>query len=99
MLMNRETSSLLVVDVQERLLPSIADGEAVLSNCNWLVGVARRMGVPVVVSEQYPEGLGPTAASLRWRMRCWRRTCPMPPSRRINWPRARLLQQNWRLVL
>jgi hypothetical protein len=33
MLMNRETSSLLVVDVQERLLPSIADGEAVLANC------------------------------------------------------------------
>ena len=65
MLMNRETSSLLVVDVQERLLPSIADGEAVLANCDWLVGVARRMGVPVVVSEQYPEGLGPTAASLR----------------------------------
>ena len=65
MLMNRETSSLLVVDVQERLLPSIADGDAVLANCDWLVGVARRMGVPVVVSEQYPEGLGPTAASLR----------------------------------
>ena len=65
MLMNRETSCVLVVDVQERLLPSIADGEAVLGNCDWLVGVARRMGVPVVVSEQYPEGLGPTAASLR----------------------------------
>ena len=29
-----------------------ADGEAVLANCDWLVGVARRMGVPVVVSEQ-----------------------------------------------
>jgi hypothetical protein len=53
-----------VVDVQERLLPAIADGEAVLGNCVWLAGVARRVGVPVVVSEQYPEGLGRTADPL-----------------------------------
>lgn len=65
MLMDRQKDSLLVVDVQTRLLPAIADGEAVLANCSWLVGVARRVGVPVVVSEQYPQGLGPTAAPLR----------------------------------
>jgi nicotinamidase-related amidase len=58
MLMDSAKSSLLVVDVQERLLPAIADGEAVLRNCIWLAGAARRMGVPVVVSEQYPAGLG-----------------------------------------
>jgi nicotinamidase-related amidase len=64
MLMDRHKSSLLVVDVQARLLPAIADGEAVLGNCVWLAGVARRVGVPVVVSEQYPEGLGRTADPL-----------------------------------
>ncbi len=64
MLMDRQNSTLLVVDVQERLLPAIADGEAVLANGVWLVGVARRLGVPVVISEQYPEGLGRTAGPL-----------------------------------
>ncbi|MDD3354073.1 hydrolase [Zoogloea sp.] len=65
MLMNIEKSVLLVVDVQERLLPAINDGAAVLANCIWLAGVARRLGVPVVVSEQYPSGLGPTASALK----------------------------------
>lgn len=65
MLMTADKAVLLVVDVQERLLPAIHDGEAILANCIWLVGVARRLGVPVVVSEQYPAGLGPTAADLK----------------------------------
>jgi nicotinamidase-related amidase len=56
MLMDSAKSSLLIVDVQERLLPAIADGRDVLRNCIWLAGV--------VVSEQYPAGLGPTAAPL-----------------------------------
>ncbi len=64
MLMDSGKSSLLVVDVQERLLPSISEGEAVLRNCIWLAGVARRLAVPVVVSEQYPTGLGRTAPAL-----------------------------------
>lgn len=64
MLMDSGKSSLLVVDVQERLLPSINEGEAVLRNCIWLAGVARRLEVPIVVSEQYPTGLGATAPAL-----------------------------------
>lgn len=60
MLMNRETSVLLIVDVQERLAPSIHDGERVAANCAWLAGVARRSGVPVVVCEHFPDKLGPT---------------------------------------
>ena len=50
MLMDRRKSCLLVVDVQERLLPAIADGETVLKRCLWLFGVAQKVGVPVVVS-------------------------------------------------
>ena len=64
MLMNSSKASLLIVDVQTRLLPAIADGETVLQNCIWLTGVARRLAVPVVVSEQYPAGLGRTADAL-----------------------------------
>ncbi len=65
MLIERDQSVLLVVDIQERLLPHIHDGQAVLDNAVWLVQVAQRLGVPVMVSEQYPKGIGPTVAVLR----------------------------------
>lgn len=65
MLIDRDRSSLLVIDIQERLLPHIHDGQAVLDNAVWLVKVAQRLGVPVMVSEQYPKGIGPTVAVLR----------------------------------
>jgi nicotinamidase-related amidase len=65
MLLSRDTSALLIVDLQERLLPHIHDGETVLAHAVWLLGVARHLGVPVVVTEQYPAGLGPTTPALR----------------------------------
>jgi nicotinamidase-related amidase len=65
MLMHRDHSVLLVVDIQERLLPHIHGGQQVLENAIWLVQVARRLGVPVIASEQYPKGIGRTAVGLR----------------------------------
>lgn len=65
MLMDGGKSTLLIVDVQERLLPAIADGQTILDNCVWLARLATRLKVPVVVSEQYPAGLGATIAPLR----------------------------------
>jgi nicotinamidase-related amidase len=65
MLIDRDRSTLLVVDIQERLLPHIHEGQTVLDNAVWLVKVAQRLGVPVMVSEQYPKGIGPTVAVLR----------------------------------
>lgn len=63
-LLQAETSALLVVDVQSRLLPAIADGARVLANCVWLAQVAQRLSVPVFASEQYPQGLGHSAPEL-----------------------------------
>jgi nicotinamidase-related amidase len=65
MLIKRDRCVLLVVDVQERLLPAIHDGASVLENCLWLTRLAQRLGVPVVASEQYPEGLGRSVTALR----------------------------------
>lgn len=65
MLLDRDNSSLLVVDVQERLLPAIHDWQRLLDNVIWLVRVAQRLGVPVLASEQYPKGLGATHPELR----------------------------------
>ena len=64
MLMTAEKSALLVVDVQERLLPHIHDWQVLRANVMWLVGVAKKMGVPIMASEQYPKGLGHTDAEL-----------------------------------
>jgi nicotinamidase-related amidase len=65
MLIEQDRSTLLVVDIQERLLPHIHEGQGVLDNAVWLVKLAQRLGVPVMVSEQYPKGIGPTIAVLR----------------------------------
>lgn len=65
MLIDRDHSALLVVDVQERLLPHIHDWQRLLANVVWLVQVAQSMDVPVMASEQYPKGIGPTHADVR----------------------------------
>jgi nicotinamidase-related amidase len=60
MLMTARDSALLVVDVQERLLPHIHDWQRLLENVSWLVKVAQKLEVPVMASEQYPKGIGRT---------------------------------------
>jgi len=65
MLLERDRSCLLIVDVQERLTPVMSDPRRVLHNCVLLMRAAQRLGVPILVSEQYPKGLGPTMVDLR----------------------------------
>jgi nicotinamidase-related amidase len=64
MLLERNRAHLLVVDIQARLLPHIYNADQVLLNTELLLVAARRLGVPVTVSEQYPKGLGPTVDKL-----------------------------------
>jgi isochorismate hydrolase len=65
MLIDARRSQLLVVDLQEKLVPAIHDRERVVANVVWLVRVAQRMGVPVAAVEQYAKGLGPTLQRVR----------------------------------
>ncbi len=64
MLLDRARAQLLVVDVQDRLLPAMHDGEAMVERCAVLMQAAHRLGIPVMVSEQYRKGLGATVARL-----------------------------------
>jgi nicotinamidase-related amidase len=65
MLLNTAESVLLVIDVQAKLLPGVQRSEELVDNCRWLVRLAQLMEVPIVASEQYPQGLGPTEDGLR----------------------------------
>jgi nicotinamidase-related amidase len=60
MRLRREDSALVVVDVQEAFRPAVLDFERVAHNSAVLVEGAKALDVPVVATEQYPEGLGPT---------------------------------------
>ncbi len=59
------TAGLLVVDVQERLLPAIHQGEAVATRVAVAVKMARLFGMSVFHTEQVPHKLGPTVAIVR----------------------------------
>ena len=65
-LLHRASSRLLIVDVQEKLVAALSEStrERLVANCRFLVEGARLLGVPVTATEQYPQGLGPTVASL-----------------------------------
>lgn len=64
MLIKREDCCLLVIDVQARLLPTMYDPTPVSARCRELLHAARAAGVPVLVSEHYPRGIGHTAEAL-----------------------------------
>ncbi len=59
-LMNPSDTVLLVIDVQERLWPHIAERDQILHRLEFLVEAAQVLGVPIVTTEQYVRGLGPT---------------------------------------
>lgn len=68
MLLDANHSTLLIIDIQERLFPVIEQRQALLDHADWLLRIARRLDVPVLASEQYPSGLGPTLGQLRERL-------------------------------
>ncbi|WP_210485593.1 isochorismatase family protein [Microvirga antarctica] len=64
MLLDRNRSHLLIVDVQERLVPAVQDSAHMLDRIVMLAAAAGRLGIAVTVTEQYPKGLGSTVGSV-----------------------------------
>ena len=62
--LDRSRSVLAVIDFQERLVPAIAGGDEVVANAVRLLSAAEQLGVPVLMTEQNPKGLGPTVSEL-----------------------------------
>ncbi|HEX2836151.1 MAG TPA: isochorismatase family protein [Thermoanaerobaculia bacterium] len=62
---DRRNSILVVIDVQERLMPVIHDADGVVRNLERLIRGCHLLGVPALLTEQYVKGLGPTVARVR----------------------------------
>ncbi|OJG05257.1 MULTISPECIES: isochorismatase family protein [Pseudonocardia] len=62
--MNAGSAVLLLVDLQERLVPAMHDGERVVARAARLAEAATLLEVPVLATEQVPEKLGPTVERL-----------------------------------
>jgi nicotinamidase-related amidase len=60
----RENTLGLVIDIQERLYPHIDEHEAIARNTGILLAGLKALGVPVLVTQQYTRGLGPTIPGL-----------------------------------
>ena len=62
--LTRARAGLVVVDIQERLVPAIFEKERVVQNAVRLAQGATILRVPIFVTEQYRKGLGPTVAEV-----------------------------------
>lgn len=65
MTLNREHSALVLVDYQGRLMPAVADHEAMVQEALFLGHVARELDIPVLGTEQNPAGLGANLDAVR----------------------------------
>lgn len=65
MLIDVNNSVLAVIDIQEKLVPGVHQSDVLINNTQWLIKLANVMGVPVVATEQYPQGVGHTVEALR----------------------------------
>ncbi len=65
--LDRADALLMVIDVQEKLAAAMpkAPLAELERNAAVLIRAARRLEIPVIATEQYPKGLGPTVSSLR----------------------------------
>ncbi|MFY1825127.1 isochorismatase family protein [Myxococcus fulvus] len=65
--LTQDQTALLIVDVQERLCAAMERDalDRMLARTNAAIQGARALGLPIIVTEQYPQGLGPTHSLLK----------------------------------
>jgi len=63
--LERAKATLVIIDVQERLMPAISNREQVEQNIVRLVRGAQILGIPILITEQYVKGLGHTVEIVR----------------------------------
>ncbi len=64
-LLDRNRSVLVLIDIQERLFPHVHDHERMLARVDLLLAAAKLLKIPLLLTEQYPKGLGGTIEEIR----------------------------------
>jgi nicotinamidase-related amidase len=78
MLLSKENSGLMVIDVQSALTPLVLNVDHMIDRCHWTMRLAEVLNVPTLVTEQYPKGLGWTVAPLNGIK------CPSKPMEKVH---------------
>ncbi len=65
MQLQRSNTILVIIDVQQKLMPVIDGADSILRNIERLIRGAHILGIPVILTEQYVKGLGPTVDLIR----------------------------------
>lgn len=63
-ILKKETSALLIIDLQEKILPVIRNVDIVIENTIKLIKGFKTLNLPIYFTEQYPKGLGPTSTKI-----------------------------------
>ncbi|MGE5454015.1 MAG: isochorismatase family protein [Methylocystaceae bacterium] len=62
--LNVENCVLLIIDLQDNLMKAMDQADKLYKNTQLLLKTSQELAIPVVVTEQYPKGLGRTAAAV-----------------------------------
>jgi isochorismate hydrolase len=63
-ILEREGAVFVLVDIQEKFVPAMSNIEGTIKNAGILVETSKRLGIPLLVTEQYPKGLGHTSGKI-----------------------------------
>ena len=64
-LLSKDETALIIIDVQEKLFEKVEDKDRIADSICRLIRFANILGIPIILTEQYPEGLGPTINRIR----------------------------------
>lgn len=64
-ILNKEDTVLLIIDIQDKLAAVMKERDKVVKNNLHLIELAKMLGLPALVTEQYPKGLGATVPEIR----------------------------------
>jgi nicotinamidase-related amidase len=63
--LDKNNAALVIIDIQEKLAAVMKEREKVVNNCLHLIEIAKLLNIPIVLTEQYPKGIGRTVEEIR----------------------------------
>ena len=66
MKINSDDCFLLLIDMQEKLVPTIPNKNKIVQTSISLIDIALNLKIPIVLTEQYPKGLGETVKKIKY---------------------------------